>query len=368
MAEYRLTQQGPQVQTAIDKSLALGPASPVQAGTMSSADKAKLDGLNPANYQPLLVSGSNIKTVNGQDILGPGNIDVGSSVTIDTALSLTSTNPVQNRVVTTAINGKQDIISDLATIRANAMRSANSYVLPVGGIPFTDLSSAVQTALGMAQTAIQVEVDPTVPAWAKASSKPTYSLAELTSDEQHRLVSDAEKSAWNDKQDELISGTNIKTINSQSILGEGNIVVATEGIISVTTQMDGTVDFAFSSGDVVRVDFNHTHPGLLPNISASDNGKVLRVVSGYWSASDVPEAHDATISIQMNGTVVGTFTTNQNTPATIDLGTVITSLSGYQTTGNLVTSISSESTDAQYPSAKCMYDLLGDVETLINAL
>lgn len=43
-------------------------------------------------------------------------------------------------------------------------------------------------------------------------------------------------------------------------------------------------------------------------------------------------------------------------------------LSGYQTTANLVTSVSSSSTDNQYPSALCLYTLLGDVESLINAL
>ena len=40
----------------------------------------------------------------------------------------------------------------------------------------------------------------------------------------------------------------------------------------------------------------------------------------------------------------------------------------FQIKANIVTSVSSVSTDTQYPSAKCMYDLLGDVETLINAL
>lgn len=30
---------------------------------------------------------------------------------------------------------------------------------------------------------------------------------------------------WNDKQDELVSGTNIKTINNESILGSGNITI-----------------------------------------------------------------------------------------------------------------------------------------------
>ena len=39
-----------------------------------------------------------------------------------------------------------------------------------------------------------------------------------------------------------------------------------------------------------------------------------------------------------------------------------------QATGNLVTSVSSASTDEQYPSAKLFYDTCGDIETLINAL
>ena len=39
-----------------------------------------------------------------------------------------------------------------------------------------------------------------------------------------------------------------------------------------------------------------------------------------------------------------------------------------QTTANLVTSVSSLSTDTQYPSAKLFYDTVGDVEALINAL
>lgn len=43
-------------------------------------------------------------------------------------------------------------------------------------------------------------------------------------------------------------------------------------------------------------------------------------------------------------------------------------IANMQTTTNLVTSISGSSTDAQYPSAKCMWTLVGDVESLINAL
>lgn len=67
-----------------------------------------------------------------------------------------------------------------------------------------------------------------------------------------------------------------------------------------------------------------------------------------------------------------TVTTNTVTLATVattgaysDL-TGIPSLSGYQTTANLVTSISSSSTNSQYPSAKCVYDIVGNIETLLS--
>ena len=43
-------------------------------------------------------------------------------------------------------------------------------------------------------------------------------------------------------------------------------------------------------------------------------------------------------------------------------------LSAYQTTSNLVTSISSSSTNTQYPSAKCVYDIVGNIETLLQGV
>ena len=45
----------------------------------------------------------------------------------------------------------------------------------------TDLASGVQTSLGLADTALQsfTETDPTVPEWAKASKKPTYTASEV---------------------------------------------------------------------------------------------------------------------------------------------------------------------------------------------
>ena len=62
-----------------------------------------------------------------------------------------------------------------------ALEAKGTYIKPSGGIPKTDLSSAVQTSLGKADTALQsfTETDPTVPAWAKAASKPTYTASDV---------------------------------------------------------------------------------------------------------------------------------------------------------------------------------------------
>lgn len=60
-------------------------------------------------------------------------------------------------------------------------KNTGTYSKPSGGIPATDLTSAVQTSLGKADTALQsyTETDPTVPSWAKAANKPTYTASEV---------------------------------------------------------------------------------------------------------------------------------------------------------------------------------------------
>ena len=44
------------------------------------------------------------------------------------------------------------------------------------------------------------------------------------------------------------------------------------------------------------------------------------------------------------------------------------SLTGKEDTANKVTSLSSSSTDTEYPSAKAVYDVVGDVESALAAL
>lgn len=61
------------------------------------------------------------------------------------------------------------------------------------------------------------------------------------------------------KQDVLVSGTDIKTINNTSLLGPGNIVVQVDGIKNVSTEEDGKIVFKLQNEDTITVDLNHVH-------------------------------------------------------------------------------------------------------------
>ncbi len=74
-----------------------------------------------------------------------------------------------------------------------------------------------------------------------------------------------------------------------------------------------------------------------------------------------PVSGNVTLSIPTVPTNISAFTN--------DSGYITSSaLTGYEQTSNKVTSISSSSTDTQYPSAKCVYDIVGDIESAINTI
>ena len=78
--------------------------------------------------QATLNSGTNIKTINGNSILGSGNIVIesGSNIDVDDTLSTTSTNPVQNKVITTELNKKIEGITSNNVITALGYTPYNS--------------------------------------------------------------------------------------------------------------------------------------------------------------------------------------------------------------------------------------------------
>lgn len=128
-----------------------------------------------------------------------------AAVTVDTALSTTSTNPVQNKAVATGINAK--------------------YTKPSAGIPKSDLASAVQTSLDKADTALQAEQYKGTVTGVKingTTKNPSNGVVDLgTVITSHQDITG--------KQDKLVSGTNIKTINGSSLLGSGNLVISGGG-------------------------------------------------------------------------------------------------------------------------------------------
>ena len=126
-------------------------------------------------------------------------------VTTDATPTQGSTNPVQSGGVYSALANKLDKTGNgsnvtaaftAATTRANIATGEKLSVLfgkiakwfaDLGALAFkstvakSDLASDVQTSLGKADSALQsyTETDPTVPAWAKAKTKPSYTKSEI---------------------------------------------------------------------------------------------------------------------------------------------------------------------------------------------
>lgn len=154
--------------------------------------------------QDELVSGTNIKTINNSSLVGSGNITISSptktsdltndsgfitSADIPEGSAASTTSPLMDGTASVGTEmafargdhrhpsdtSKQDVISDLATIRSGATAGASAYQKPSGGIPKTDLATAVQTSLGKADTALQsfTETDPVFSASAAAGISST---------------------------------------------------------------------------------------------------------------------------------------------------------------------------------------------------
>lgn len=76
--------------------------------------------------QDTLTSGTTIKTINGETLLGAGDISISASGIVDDALSATSTNPVQNKVINSALSAKQDTIKSTDTLTIAGLRASNN--------------------------------------------------------------------------------------------------------------------------------------------------------------------------------------------------------------------------------------------------
>ena len=114
-----------------------------------------------SNKQDKLVSGTNIKTINGESILGEGNI------VVEVNASDLSDYVTKDELSNVAVSGSYNDLTNKPTIPTAVTESTVSgwgftkntgtYSKPSTGIPKTDLASAVQTSLNKADTALQSE-------------------------------------------------------------------------------------------------------------------------------------------------------------------------------------------------------------------
>lgn len=143
------------------------------------------------------ISNQKFKTINNQEITGEGNIEIqgGSSITVDEALSEDSINPVQNKIITQNINQINTEIEK--------KQSKGDYALKTD-IP--DTSGFIT----------ETQVDTKLAGYAPKTDIPDVS----------GLASKEEVST-------AISNQQFKTVNGQAITGEGNIEIQGGSTVTV---------------------------------------------------------------------------------------------------------------------------------------
>ena len=162
---------------------------------------------------------------------------------------------------------------------------------------------------------------------------------------------------------DIIAGTNNTKAVTPSQLSQAKVKVDGKTIENTSTGLKVT-GVTSKNNELI-----YNWIGTEADYNAAWNSGIIEEDWICWITDDniaIPSAtvNDSTITFKMNNDVIGSFTTNSD--HNVDINIPISS--NLQTTDNLVTSISASSTDSQYPSAKLLYDLCGDIESLINAL
>ena len=140
------------------------------------------------------------------------------------------------------------------------------------------------------------------------------------------------------KQPTLVSGTNLKTINNESLLGEGNIdIQGGGGSITVDTSLDSGSTNAIANNAVT----NNT-------LSGGVESDIALGVIRFWK-------NNGQVALYRRfGTINGKHVMVNGTTGEPNFHLVETSA--------VTTSVSSTSTDSQVPSAKAVYDQLGGLK------
>lgn len=262
-------------------------ATSLGAITKANADAAYASKTELEEKQDTLVSGTNIKTINGQSVIGSGNIEIqGGELPIATADTLggikvgagLSINPDTGVLSTTGggtadsvewdnvLSKPDDIVNiterlaaklDTATYNSEKANFALKSELPDTSTLATksEVTSGLATKLDVATynvdkptfalkteipdisgLATKTELSGKLDTATYNSEKASFETKENAAATYQVKGDYATTAQLNSKQDTLVSGTNIKTINGNSLLGKGDI----------TIQAGGTVDTAMS--------------------------------------------------------------------------------------------------------------------------
>ena len=192
--------------------------------------------------------------MNGASKGTSGVVDLGTVITAHQDISGKAD---KSSLAAVATSGSYNDLSNKPTIPAAVTESTVSgwgftkntgtYSKPSTGIPKSDLASAVQTSLGKADTALQSYTEQykgtvtgvKVNGSTKSPSSGTVDIGNVVTSVKINGTTKSPSSGVVDlgtvvtdisgKQDKLVSGTNIKTINGTSLLGSGNIVISGGG-------------------------------------------------------------------------------------------------------------------------------------------
>jgi hypothetical protein len=161
---------------------------------VSTAQQTALDA-----KQATLVSGTNIKTINGATVLGSGNIAISSAVAWG---GITGTLSDQTDLQT-ALDGKVDKNAAIT----GATKTKITY----------DAKGLVTAGADLAAGDLPTGID---------AAKISTGLISNAEFDYLNGLTDNIQTQFTGKQDTLVSATNIKTIEGQSLLGSGNIDLA----------------------------------------------------------------------------------------------------------------------------------------------
>ena len=167
--------------------------------------------------QDKLVSGTNIKTINNESILGNGNIEVKGKEHVSLTYAEWEALPYDEQMA----DNKVCLIKDAENVYQAPLVSGTNIKTINGNSILGEGNIEIQGGGGGGGTSehqniTQAEYDALTPEQKQADI--VYFITDAD-------VVYATKTEVSAKQDTLVSGTNIKTINGNSILGEGNIEI-----------------------------------------------------------------------------------------------------------------------------------------------